>query len=121
MSYKEKLPEDCPPPDANAVNGKTFYRLGHSSSIVEKDFFSHRKLFPNKKFNTTECIACSLSVFSEKFRCDNLKKLPAHKKKVVFSVELFPKDGLIKQTGRYKEHHSWWMSTLFNIESSKVL
>lgn len=118
--WYEDLPEKCPPEDAIRPNNQKFYRLCDSPPPQNVDFFSHRKLFPFKPFNTTECIAQSLSIWESKEKCLSLKKLPAHKKKSVIEFKLSHSDGLILKTGQVF-HYSWWRSKSFDISRCEIL
>jgi hypothetical protein len=81
--WAEELPPNCPPAKATAPNYETFYRLVARFPPEEKDFFSHRKLFPKKKFKTNECRVRSVSIFSEVAQCAKIRKLQAHRNKKV--------------------------------------
>lgn len=106
----ENLPENCPPPDA--VNPSNFlcFRLATQNPPVEADYLSHRQIYPERKFNVSECRARSLSIFSERAECENIKKLPVHRGKHIVALRLFPKCGVVKHTGKLEEaHYSWWV------------
>ena len=60
--WAESLPDGCPPENAFAPQNDMFYRLVDTVPPEDKDFWSHRKLFPNRKFNISECLACSCSM-----------------------------------------------------------
>ena len=67
MEWRNHLPNDCPPPDAEPANGK-FYRLikkKHTHPQLE-DFLSKREEEPTKKLpdGITECQFCGLSVLT---------------------------------------------------------
>lgn len=109
----ENLPENCPPHDALKPSDFLCFRLATQNPPAEEDYLSQRQIYPEKKFNVNECRARSLSVFSEKSECENIKKLPAHRNKYIVSLRLFPECGVIKQTGRSKAHYSWWVLSSF--------
>ena len=59
MDWYEQLPPLCPPTDASPCNGR-FYRIAKGNPANDSDFFSQRKLQPNKVFvgqGVDECIA----------------------------------------------------------------
>lgn len=61
----EILPEYCPPSDANRCVG-TYYRIAQGDPATSADFFSQRKLQPDKVFTgkgIDECIARAISLF----------------------------------------------------------
>lgn len=107
--WAEELPPNCPPSKATPPNYDTFYRLIPRFPPEKQDFFSHRKLFPTRKFKTNECRARSVSIFSELEECAKIRKLPAHRKKIIIQLTLSPESGVVLQTGRNKKHYSWWM------------
>lgn len=108
----EELPDQCPPANAEALNGD-FYRLVEGVEVVCKDFWSHRKIWPSKKFNVSECRARSVSIFNSYDTCEKLTKLPLHRNKQVAKILLNSSCGVGKQTGREKTHFSWWRSDSF--------
>lgn len=112
IDYYEDLPESCPEDGAEAVDNVAFYRFVSSNPATDSDFLSHRKKYPKKKFQVSECRAMSLSVFKVSDILD-LTKLPAIKG-IRATVTLSTQDGLVKQTGD-GGHHSWWRSTSFVI------
>lgn len=99
-----------------ASNGEGYFRLIDCKTPNCKDFHSHRHLYPNKRFHTTECIARSLSVFTDISDCLNLTKLPMHRNKTVVEVALTSNDGVLKQTGNKQNHYSWWRSCEFDFK-----
>ncbi len=107
MDWIEELPDNCPPKSAEKPNGE-FFRLVENNPADKDDFASHRAVWPKKKFNVSECIARSLSIFSDVSGAEKIKKLPRHKSKSIVKFVLKKDMGLIEQTGRDKFHHSWW-------------
>lgn len=110
----EELPENCPPEKAARPQGDVYYRLIDAPRISCKDFWSHRKIWPNKKFNAPECRARSVSVFSEIESCDNLRKLKLHSNKKIASIMLVSSSGKIQKSGQDKYHYSWWRALDFD-------
>jgi len=114
LEWAEPLPKDCPPKDSFAPQNEKFYRLVESIPPVERDFWSTRMLFPDKRFNTSECIARACSIISDMAGCYNILKLPAQRNKKIVEITLPPESGLIKKTGRRSYHFSWWRAKGFN-------
>jgi len=114
LDWDEELPEACPPEDAWDPDGRVFFRLVVDSPPTDHDFWSHRRIWPDRKFNTSECRARSVSVYERVGDCSKLLKLPMHKDKFVARVELPSGSGLVKQTGEYS-HHSWWRTAEFDV------
>lgn len=120
MNWYEELPPDCPPEEAFAP-GAIYFRLGKIPPD-ESDFWSHRKRFPDKFFQTTECVARSVSVFDSMEAVEKLKRsFPMMAKKLIYQIDLMPKDGLVLQTGEEEHHFSWWRSTQFEMASIKKI
>lgn len=66
----EALPEQCPPTDAAQCNGY-YYRIANGNPATTEDFFSQRKLQPDKVFKglgIDECIARAISFIFRKGR-----------------------------------------------------
>lgn len=123
IEWAEDLPAHCPPADAVAPENDLFYRLVNNVPPVDRDFWSHRKLNPSKKFNTSECIARSCSLISDLERCFQVAKLPTQQNKRIVQLILPPQSGRIKKTGRNFSHYSWWRGGNFDpiSASSEIL
>jgi hypothetical protein len=120
IEWAEDLPADCPPNDAVAPQNALFYRLVNNIPPVDRDFWSHRKLNPNKRFNVSECIARSCSVLSDLEGCSQIIKLPTQKNKRIVQLVLPPQSGLIRKTGRNLYHYSWWRAGTFDPISASI-
>jgi len=108
MIWFEPLPGGCPPPDATEPNNDIFFRLTKAYPPSESDFWSQRKLYPNKPFHTSECRAMSLSIYSDLEACLLIRKLNPHKEKKIIQITLPSESGVLKQTGKDPNHYSWW-------------
>ena len=54
----EALPEQCPPTDAKRCEG-CYYRIANGNPVTTEDFFSQRKMQPDKVFKGVgidECV-----------------------------------------------------------------
>ncbi len=118
IKYKEELPEQCPPGDAFEPSENLVYRLVESNPPTQQDFFSHRKLWPQKEYHTDECRARSISVFFDIVECDLLRALPAHKTKKIAKVKVDESAGKMLSTGRDPSHHSWWIYSGFEAHNN---
>ena len=110
MNWYEQLPPLCPPADANPCNGR-YYRIAKGNPANDSDFFSQRKLQPDKVFvgpGVDECIAHAISLFADEN--DVAKRLKL----------LQPKDGVMKKTFS-DSHFSWWRSNDFDVSQAKVV
>ena len=122
MAWYEQLPPHCPPVDATPCNGR-FYRIAKGNPVENGDFFSQRKLQPEKVFKglgIDECIARSISLFSDVNDIRRRLKLPKFRQANVAEVVLQPKDGVMKKTFS-DSHYSWWRSMDFNVSQAKIV
>ena len=118
----EELPEQCPPEDANECNG-TYYRIANGNPATSADFFSQKRLQPDKIFTgegIDDCIVKSISLFSDRKEIEKRMKLPKFRKGVIAEIRLEPKDGMIKKTFG-NAHYSWWRTNEFEVSQAKVL
>jgi hypothetical protein len=121
MNWYEQLPELCPPVDAVPCEG-TYYRIAKGNPASNGDFFSQRKLQPNKVFTglgVDECVARSISLFSDINDAIRRLKLPKFRNAQIAAVTLEPKDGVMKKTFS-DSHYSWWRSTNFEVSQAKI-
>lgn len=113
IDFFEDLPQNCPPSNAKIPDDEIYFRLTDSFPPSIKDFYSHKRLFPNRNYKD-ECIARAISLLKTAKECEKKKKLPyfKNKNKCVIKVTLNKASGVVKKTGR--KHVSWWMSLGFN-------
>lgn len=115
MIYREPLPEDCPPTEAEEVVAtRVVFRLVRSNPPTADDFRSQRAERPNAVFNVNECQTRGLSVYANRSDCDQTLKLPRFRKHHVCKVVLDKGAGHIQQTGQLS-HHTWWPLAAFDI------
>ena len=114
VDWDEPLPNDCPPGDARKPQDETFYRLVELIPPSDHDFWSQRKLYPEKGFYANECVARSCSLLSNRASIIDLLKLPAHRSKTVVELTLPPHSGVVKKTSKNPDHYSWWRAKGFN-------
>ena len=98
VEWFELLPEQCPPEDAQQCDGY-YYRIANGNPVQSVDFFSQRRLQPDKVFKglgVDECITRAVSLFSDS------------------------KDGMIKKTFG-TAHYSWWRTKDFDVSQAKVI
>ena len=109
----EALPEQCPPTDAKRCEG-CYYRIANGNPVTTEDFFSQRKMQPDKIFKglgIDECVTRAVSLFSEREEA---------KKANIALVILEPKDGVLKKTFGIA-HYSWWRTKDFNVLQAKIV
>lgn len=118
----ETLPEQCPPSDASKCTGN-FYRIAQGDPVTSADFFSQRKLQPDKIFTGAgidECIARAISLFSDINDAKKRLKLPKFRDANIALVTLQQEDGMMKKTFG-ASHYSWWRTCTFNVSQAKVI
>jgi hypothetical protein len=115
MSYRESLPDGCPPTDAERVSiEKLVYRLVSQIPPQSDDFRSYRAINPYSVIHVTECQAHGLSVYTTAVDCENARKLPRLKGRLICCIRLLPGSGDIQKTGKHS-HHTWWPQAAFDI------
>ena len=115
MMYREPLPENCPPVEAQEITAtRVVYRLVRSVPPALDDFRSQRAEKPEAFFNVDECRARGLSVYTERVDCDMPLKLPRFRRHRICIVTLDHGAGRIQQTGQLS-HHTWWPLADFDI------
>ena len=116
--YREPLPEDCPPEDAEEIsNPRLVFRLVRSEPPLERDFQSQRALNPARPYrNVTECQARGLSVFSDRRDAEQRLKRRNLRGMLICQVALTSGAGYIQQTGEHSPtHYTWWPLANFDI------
>lgn len=116
MSYREPLPDGCPPEDAMSITEpQEVYRLVRTNPPTYEDFQSQRALKPTRKFtDITECQARGLSVHTQRKDCLRVLKLPPFRGCLPCRVHLQAGAGSIQRTGS-RSHCTWWPLLQFDI------
>ena len=115
MSYREPLPEGCPPGAADEIAApREVFRLVRGNPPTVDDFKSQRAEKPDAVFQVPECQARGLSVFAERRDSERALKLPTLRGRLICRLRLDTGAGRIQQTGR-PSHHTWWPLAEFNI------
>lgn len=117
MSYREPLPEGCPPNAAEEIATPwEVFRLVRTDPPTLDDFRSQRQEKPDRIFpGVTECQACGLSVFADRRDAEaKALKLPYLKNRKICRVTLPAGAGRIQQTFQ-PSHHTWWPLAAFDI------
>ncbi len=115
MSYRESLPDGCPPEAADEIAAaREFFRLVRSDPPTQDDFRSQRAEKPEAVFQVTECQALGLSVFADRRDSERALKLPWLRNRLICRLRLEAGAGRIQQTGR-PSHHTWWPLAAFDI------
>jgi hypothetical protein len=115
MSYREPLPEGCPPDAAEEIAAqREFFRLVRNNPPTLDDFRSQRGEKPDAVFQVSECQARGLSVFADRRDSERALKLPKLRGRLSCRLLLEAGAGRIQQTGR-PSHHTWWPLADFDI------
>ncbi len=115
MSYREPLPEGCPPDAAEEIAAsREVFRLVRNSPPTLEDFRSQRAENPDAIFQVAECQARGRSVFAERRDSERALKLPTLRGRLIYRLRLDAGAGRIQQTGR-PSHHTWWPLAAFDI------
>ena len=113
--YREELPCNCPPDDAEEVmNQRIMYRLIRGTQPSCSDFESLRKTRPDLIFpEVEECIACGISLFDS---IEAAKSTVKYKlgKCTIYEVHLRSGAGRIKRT-RGIGHFTLWPYRDYNL------
>lgn len=109
MTYREPLPDDCPPDEADEITSpRLVYRLVRNIPPTDDDFRSQRAERPDRIFrDVTECQARGVSVFATRNVAERLSNSGRLEGLSVCQVTLAPGAGRIQPTGR-RSHHTWW-------------
>jgi hypothetical protein len=85
MSYREPLPENCPPIEAEEIAAmRDVFRLAKTNPATLNDFDSQRAEKPEAIFQASECHARGVSVFSDRSGAENARKLPKLTKRAFY-------------------------------------
>lgn len=117
MSYRDSLPEGCPPDAAEEITTpRAVFRLVRTDPPTPADFLSQRQEKPDQIFRgVTECEACGLSVFADRRDAEaKALKLPSLKNRKLYRVTLTVGAGRVLQTFQ-PSHHTWWPLAEFDI------
>ena len=118
MPYREPLPDDCPPAAAAEITEpRIVYRLVRHNPPTDDDFRSQRAEKPYARFNTSECQARGLSVFSRRGDAERQSTRRNLWGTMVCPVSLMPGAGRILKTGG-GSHHTWWPLASYDISAN---
>ena len=122
MTYREPLPDGCPPSGAEEIIvPRVIYRLVQHNPPLDSDFKSHRAMNPDRIFKSvSECVTRGLSVTSDFDDAVRRLRLPKFRGAMVCRVALDIGAGRIQQTNS-PPHHTWWPLTDFDISANCVV
>ena len=123
MTYREPLPEGCPPDEADEITQpRTVFRLVRANPPTDDDFMSHRAKYPHKEFeNMSECQVLGVSVALERRSLERRLKRENMRGMLRCRVELNRGAGFIQQTGRKRVHYTWWPLAEFDILANSII
>lgn len=116
MSFREELPADCPPAEAEEIaSAREVFRVVRALPPNDRDFDSQRSEKPDRDFpGVSECLARGISVFAKRSDCDRVLKLSHMRNRKICRVRLDAGAGKIQQTFQ-PSHHTWWPLASFDI------
>lgn len=116
MTYREPLPDDCPPDEAEEIGfPRVVYRLVRNHPPAHDDFQSQQAEQPDRVFrDDTECQTRGLSVFASRNVAEQLSTRGILRGTAVCRVTLASGAGSIQPTGR-RSHHTWWPLANYDI------
>ena len=116
MSYREQLPEGCPPDDSLEISEPwEAFRLVRTTPPTDDDFRSQRAEKPDHVFpGATECEARGLSVHTERRDSERALKLPSLRGRFICRLRLESGAGRILKTGA-RSHYTWWPLSDYDI------
>jgi hypothetical protein len=115
-SFRDHLPNNCPPEDASDASGN-LYMLVNDSMIKPEDFLSKREKHRDKpplEPNEVECRACGLSVYTEISELLTTRsRHPGFRKMKPALGKLTSEQGVMKHTPSKDSpsHHTWWVTS----------
>ena len=123
MTYREPLPDNCPPDTAEEIiTPRIVYRLVRSNPPSDDDFRSQRAERPDRIFrHITECQARGLSVRNDLDSAMELMRLRSMRGRMLCEVRLRQGTGQIMQTGSDSGHYTWWPLADFHILDSSYM
>lgn len=121
MTYREPLPEDCPPEESEDITVPLIvFRLVWNNPPTDDDFKSQRAEKPTQNFGVPECRARGVSVFKERTAAEKMSKARNLNGTLICQVELDKGAGRIQRTGS-RSHYTWWPLAEFDILSNCVV
>lgn len=116
MNYRENLPCNCPPPNAEDIDHvRIMYRLIPNDTPSEEDFYSLLKRKPNAQFRSTfdTCNANGVSLYSDP---KSARTQPRKKFKDFRLCCLRLQRGAGKILKTYgTDHYTWWPFAEFDV------
>ena len=110
MTFRQDLPENCPPDTATRIEQTTtFYRLIEAWPPTNEDFDPVWDLHPerHRTLMKAECRAKGLTVFDTPQAAQKIRaRYDQHSHKIVCEVSIAPDSGKIVQGET--NHYTWW-------------
>jgi hypothetical protein len=115
----------CPHQDSFSPDGIRIYYRVLKTNEVTSESFSPTEIKANRPIPSgfDMCIGMSVSIYDDlQGMINGFFKLPSNKgkKKHIGVLKLQSGDGMLKQTFDNKNHHSWWRSKSFDIETVTI-
>lgn len=116
MRYRDELPENCPPPEAEEIaEPRVVYHFARRVPPARRDFRTTLARQPGKFFPPRErCLAAGLSVFGDAAVCEAWQRRGRFRGSVIAAVSLEAGAGSILKTGG-PSHYTWRPAADFDI------
>ena len=116
MRYRDELPENCPPPEAEEIaEPRVVYHFVRRVPPTADDFRSQRQRRPElAQSGADECIAAGLSVFADPAEMIDMQGRGYFARRIICRVELDLGAGAILKT-RGGSHYTWWPAAEWDI------
>lgn len=117
------VPDNCPPQDIDVPTDQYFYRLSRKkNSYNDKDFLTKAQKNPNNPWGDMIIYAVGLSLVLGLEEAKAEIKLPKFKGfQGIIELVLNPTDGVVKQTGGYDCHYTFWFTKEFSTDNLKMI
>ena len=116
MRYRDELPEDCPPAEAEEIaEPRIVYHFVRRVPPTRRDFRSQRQRRPEANRSASdECISAGLSVFADPAEMADMQRRGYFARRIICRVELGMGAGAILKT-RGGSHYTWWPAAEWDI------
>lgn len=117
------MPDGCPPENVLVPTEHPFFRLARQANVyTADDFKSYAEADPQHNWGQMLPLAVGLSLIEGETKARRKLKLPMFRQYGgIIALTLNPTDGVVKQTGAHRSHHTWWRTRSFQMSNLKML
>ena len=119
MRYRDELPGNCPPPEAEEIAApRIVHHFARRVPPTRRDFRSQRqRRSGSDRSAADECIAAGLSVFADPAEMADMQRRGYFARRIICRVVLSRGAGKILKT-RGGSHYTWWPAAEWDIAAS---